>query len=271
MYGDGLTEAYIGAASSFHPGGANFAMADGSVRFIKDTIDSWPMDAQTATPLGVIQDSNGLFQLTGGTRFHVYQALTTRNGGEIISRQLLRSDTEGPFAELGATTIPGVGLPRDSLGRRVVLPSQSLTTPSRPAEYSRRSWGAKRTAETRSPCPSSDSVSCPPVASQTCTTASEPQVAIRRLSGLKLRESTPRGHSTVAEIVPLDASQIRILPPLSVAPPPPARSRPSGLKARLVSWCGWDRGPRRRRPDVADQTRTVRSMPPEARAVPVGS
>ena len=83
QYGDGLVRSYVGAASSMHPGGANVAFADGSVKFIKETIDCWAMDAGTATPLGVTRDANGLFQLAPGTRFHVWQALTTRAGGEV--------------------------------------------------------------------------------------------------------------------------------------------------------------------------------------------
>ena len=84
-YGDGLCRAFIGAVSSKHPGGANVAFADCSVRFIKDTIDSWDVDHDTATPVGVTRDIFGLFQLAPRTRFHVWQVLTTRAGSEVVS------------------------------------------------------------------------------------------------------------------------------------------------------------------------------------------
>ena len=47
---------YIWGFKSFHPGGANFAMADGSVRFIKQTIHP-----------------------------RIYNAIGTRNKGEVVS------------------------------------------------------------------------------------------------------------------------------------------------------------------------------------------
>ena len=40
----------VEAAGSFHPGGVNVSMADGSVRFIKDTISCWPNDVANYGP-----------------------------------------------------------------------------------------------------------------------------------------------------------------------------------------------------------------------------
>jgi prepilin-type processing-associated H-X9-DG protein len=52
---------------SQHPGGANFLFADGSVKFLKETID--------------LGNPNYTPPISKG----VYRQLSTRNGGEVIS------------------------------------------------------------------------------------------------------------------------------------------------------------------------------------------
>jgi prepilin-type N-terminal cleavage/methylation domain-containing protein/prepilin-type processing-associated H-X9-DG protein len=89
--GEGGLDAYVSSASSFHPGGCNFAMMDGSVKFLKETIGTWAYNPGTGLPnnLTLINDPGGsgwqIFFISPGTQVGVYQALSTRNKGEIIS------------------------------------------------------------------------------------------------------------------------------------------------------------------------------------------
>lgn len=70
------------AASSLHPGGLNVLMGDGSARFIKESISTWPFDPVSGAPRGITSTSSSAW--TNIPASGVWQALATRNGNEAI-------------------------------------------------------------------------------------------------------------------------------------------------------------------------------------------
>ena len=78
-------------AASYHPGGVNAAFVDGSVHFIKNSINSWPTDQTGDLPPGwetVTFDTSthrAYLNLTSLAKVGTWQALSTIAAGEVVS------------------------------------------------------------------------------------------------------------------------------------------------------------------------------------------
>lgn len=77
--------AHAYAASSQHPGGFHALMGDGSVRFQRETTETWPFNPLTGVPVGARLSAGGWWE--GVPNPGVWQALATRSGGEAISSE----------------------------------------------------------------------------------------------------------------------------------------------------------------------------------------
>ena len=83
---------YVSSLGSFHPGGANVGFADGSVKFLKDSISSWQINPSTlgsgdppgCLPIGVTRPSQ-VYIIPQGTYVGILQQLSTRANGEVVS------------------------------------------------------------------------------------------------------------------------------------------------------------------------------------------
>ncbi len=78
--------------ASYHPGEMNASLCDGSLRFIKESIDSWRNDPSTGYPPGISYDAGGvpdkgdkgLYTIAPGTYFGFWQKLSTRSFGDVV-------------------------------------------------------------------------------------------------------------------------------------------------------------------------------------------
>ncbi len=77
------TSAWTNSASSMHPGGLYACFGDGSVRFLKDSVQSWEFDPSSGNPAGAFQNAQGVW--VNIPPAGVWQALSTRSGNEMCS------------------------------------------------------------------------------------------------------------------------------------------------------------------------------------------
>ena len=76
-------QSHFFAASSLHPGGLNVLMGDGSARFIKESISTWPFNPSDGSPQGIQSSPTGAWINIPAAG--VWQQLATRNGGEVVA------------------------------------------------------------------------------------------------------------------------------------------------------------------------------------------
>jgi prepilin-type processing-associated H-X9-DG protein len=79
---------YFEIVGSYHPGGANVGFCDGSVKFLKDTIQTLPFVFNVSTydnGYFLYNGTTGTYTIAPGTTMGVWQKLSTRSFGEVIS------------------------------------------------------------------------------------------------------------------------------------------------------------------------------------------